>query len=294
MVDSGHSALGPTDDLPTDVTADCWSWTVRTGVMLYETTLREYDPVTLEVTHLELDRNGDGALEYAWDAAYEPSGEYTWFRYDTDGDGDHDQTYTYAYDAEGRRVRLEEDLDGDGAVDEVWTYEIEDGLRRAARVDEGADGTTDVLYLYTYDGFDRLVRLDGDRGVDSVIDEVFVLTYATDTTADHTLTVDVDNDGVVEETYTYAFDEHDRTIAETVDRQDGYLSSEYVEYLGPPVAGEETLRVHGSFAYPGNLPYDFSAEYTYGSPGRIARVETELVFEHTTSVSTETWTWTCP
>lgn len=294
-IDSGHSALPELDDdVPTDVTADCWSWTVRRGVLLHETTLRVYDPATLEVTHLEVDVNGDDLVEYSWDAAYEPSGDYSWLRYDVDGDGDYDETYAYTYDADGHAVRFEEDLDGDGTFDEVWTYEIEGDRRRVARADEGADGTTDVLYLYTYDVFDRLIRIDADRGVEAVIDEIYVLTYATDTTRDYTLTFDADADGVAEDTYTYAFDEHDRTIAETVDRADGLVTSEFLEYVGPPVPGEETGRWHGSFAYPGSAPYDFSVEYTYESPGRIARVETEMVFEDSTGHTTETWTWTCP
>jgi hypothetical protein len=297
--DTGTGTTDPADDvpvLPTDVTEDCWAWGLQySDDTLVAELLYFYDPVTLDQTHYQTDYDLDGDIDYAWDVTYDPvSGETASVRYDRDGDGVSDEVIEYEHDAAGLRTRFSHDLDGDGQWEEVWTYDYVGDLRSFAYADEGDDGTTDVWYTYVRDAADRLVRFDGDRGNDGVIDSIVAYTYADLVTSDYTYTVDEDADGVVEETRTYAYDEHERLITYTYDLDDGTSSVTNYGYSETD-ASEDVLSAHGTALYPDQEEYAFVSTYTYEAPGKLSRAESTYTFEGSTPfVQVEDRVWTCP
>ena len=204
-VETADSGTPPTElagyvpALPTDVTADCWASILDTvdGELDGES-LRLVDPATLNTTHYESDYEPDGVLDYVEDSAWDPvSGEIAYIRTDEDADGDLDGASSTSTTPPGCAPASPRTWTGTaGTAREVWTYDYEGDLRARAYLDEGDDGLTNVWFTYVRDAANRLVRLDGDRGDDGVVDEVYTYTYADLVTLDYDYTVDLDIDGV--------------------------------------------------------------------------------------------------
>lgn len=109
-----------------------------------------------------------------------------------------------------------------------WTYTLDDeGNRLQADVDEGDDGVVDVRYTYTYVAGDRDL-VEGDRGLDGTVDEVFDYEYPGPGPLDLVISWDVDNDGVIDSTYTFTHDEAERLVRYTsVDSGGNGSNSDY-------------------------------------------------------------------
>ena len=166
--------FGAADPLvpPTDVDSDCWSWKI-----FYEdgspedTQLRMYDGLPdPNVLYYEIDEGPNGRINEVANFEY-LDGQQTLAWYDEDNDGMPDREYRTTFDADGNALTywfLE-----DGEI-EYWVYTLDaDGNRERLDVDEGDNGTIDIVWRYTYDSLDRRERIEGDRGDNGTVDELY-------------------------------------------------------------------------------------------------------------------------
>ena len=78
---------------------------------------------------------------------------------------------TYEYDDEGHLIRWENDVAADGTTDEINEYVWDGDDRIEYRRDDDGDGSWDIAYFYTYSGGDA-VSVSLDSGADGSIDFV--------------------------------------------------------------------------------------------------------------------------
>ena len=167
-----------------------------------------YDPVSNKMTGYTLDQlNGSG---------------------DSLIDGVAEETHTYTYDANGKFLTqyLVFDEDSDGTTDETYYFEFlynpNSGLLDSYTVnrDWDADGTTDAVYVYTYTyNTDDLVTRE-EMAVTYTLSIYTPYNYTMVTTYTYTpegkllvTEIDEDNDGVVDITYTNAYNASNQLIS---------------------------------------------------------------------------------
>jgi hypothetical protein len=279
--------------VPTDVQADCWYW----RVFDYEQddaadalTLAFVDPVLLLVTHTEDDGDADGEVDQIADFTYDTAGHTLSWSYDLNADGIPDSVTTATYDADALYTLYTVDDDGDGALEERWTYSNIGGVRVEAYLDEGDDGTIDMVYRYTYDAEGRRTDIVGDRGDDGIPESIATYTYVDPTGPDYTYALDDDADGELESRSTYAFDAEMRVSHYLYeDLVDDYAQ----DYLYTFNSDSDVEAVVYTYSEGGTALSEGDYVYTYLAPKMRATTVVTYAFPASYSGSDWTYTWDC-
>ena len=155
-------------------------------------------------------------------------------------DGVAEEVRTYAYDGDGNLANQQVvfDRDSDGLVEETYEFEyfyLSDGRDDyyTLAYDWDADGTPDAIYTYTfiYNSDDQLEVFE--RALEYVLEiyqsynSVRTTTYTYNENGD-VLTTEIDNetDGVVDTTYTNAYNEEGQIVVE--ENEDGTYMYTYI------------------------------------------------------------------
>jgi hypothetical protein len=200
------------------------------------------------------------------------------------------------YDLDGNPVRIEYDEAADGVLESVETYVSQDGLVVSGETDEGADGTVDYAYAYSYDDRRRQVEIVATDGDDHIV-WIETITWLEDTDLPASYSVDAMNDDgevVVEVGYTLDYDDQQRLISL------GYFTRD---------AGELTSSRDTTYTYEGDAPEPASSQTDIADlDGPIRSIDIAWSYDAAWRVvdERETWSdiadllmhrvyaWTCP
>lgn len=120
----------------------------------------------------EIDEDGDDAVDVEIEYTYDADGNWNSCGYDTDNNGVlDDDCMTFEYDTDGRLVRKEEDEDCDGSYDKyyLYTWNAYDNLER---VEEHYVGGPVDVSTYAYDSNQNILSISEDEDNDGSIDDV--------------------------------------------------------------------------------------------------------------------------
>lgn len=283
---------------PTGVGDACWSWQVEYdggSLAVRERVLRVHNPVTLEVTHLEKDRDADGLMDYIGDYLYEPQfGHLVARQLDVDGDGVVDEITRWVYDDVGLLVEQSIDRNGDGTRDTIWTYTYDGALRLTAEEDEAGDGIVDALVTYTYDDADRTLTIVEDVGNDGIIDNLTTFLYEDDTGPNVEITQDDGNDGLIDRQELFRYDPLGRLAHYETSLDNGFSASDDYKYT---MDGDISTYEREIFLDEVWTQYE-KWTYVYVAPHKPQSVLAEYYTELGAAVPALTirsdYTWTCP
>jgi len=256
-VDTGD--FGAADPLvpPADVDSDCWSWEIfyEDGTA-EETQLRLYDGLPdPNVLYHEIDEGPNGRINEVANFEY-LDGERTLAWYDEDNDGTPEREYRTTFDSDGNILTYW--LLEDGEI-EFWTYTLDaDGKREQLDVDEGDNGTIDVVWRYTYDSLDRRERIEGDRGDNGTVDELYLYDFPGTQDRLYTRRYFDDPDSAPSETATIRMSDDDRYLEREEENEEIYFRYIY-EYDG----NDNLVRVDGEVeqAEGGSYSFVYSIEW---------------------------------
>jgi serralysin len=159
-----------------------------------------------------IDENDDGSAEWKWVFAYDDRGNRissTLFSI-PDEDGGRTDSWSYTYDAKGNIQVKTEDVLSDGRVDSRLTY-VRDAQGRILRSEgeQGLDSVMRWVTIFTYDGNGNKTSEKYDYGLDGTFENIHILTYnAKGDTLVHVIGDDRDGNGEmrVDRTATYTYD----------------------------------------------------------------------------------------
>ena len=215
-----------------------------------------------------------------------------------DLDGITDDVTFYSYDADGNLIREARDVSADGSLDNVsdYTYDA-NGNELSYTIDLGGDGNPDRIEIRTYDNNNcratRFSDLDGDGA------ELRFVTFVRDADC-RVLSSEWDrgNDGTVENTSTYDYQDRDNWTISVDSGNDGTIDEEVVSSVarspdgswirtetfrnlsddmvtrisqeGYDSRGNQTLSFEDIGA-DGDIEVEVTASHTYRSDGLLSR-----------------------
>lgn len=269
---------------------------------------RRYRPLRWDDTYEEdrrlervLDRDADGSVDERTTYLYDDEGVLQRIEFDEDADGRVDSTATVtSRDAEGRPLRLRYRRGGDVVATEAYTYDDAgnpvsrtvtdadgnvltreayeydaDGRLQMERSAASADGPWDRVTTWYYDDQGRMLRLEtdwrGNQDDPERPEEVYTATEWNEAGEVTRWTIDMDNDGRTDQTWTHTVDDRGNVVTRIAEGS-GDEGGDHFEVRETRADGQW---VSITWDFYGDATVDWTARRRFDDAGHVVHYEND-------------------